>query len=146
MHGWIISVGLVAALAGCGALDRARPDAPPAVAVTLDPGDSVTHPQARPGAMPPAAIPAPPAPAENGSLGETLAGLGAPGEPGFWLRTGLVAAVAPGRVVTASDQSLAVELRPSGAAPSAGSQISLQAMQALGLPLGQLTMLRVFAD
>ena len=51
-----------------------------------------------------------------------------------------------GRVTTAAGQSVALELRPSGAAPTAGSHLSLAAMRALGLPLGQLATIRVFAD
>lgn len=129
----------------------------PDVSVTEAPGAEVMRPQARPGAPAPQAgtppgaaadgtVPAPPAPAANGLLGETLAGLGATGGPGLWLMTGLVAAPRPGRVETAQGTALAVELRPSGAAPSAGSTLSVQAMQALRLPLGQLATLRVYAD
>ncbi|MFN3954638.1 MAG: D-galactarate dehydratase [Pararhodobacter sp.] len=78
------------------------------------------------------------------ALGETLAGLGAPTEPGFWLRTGLVDRARPGRVEAASGAGVAVELRPSGNAPGSGSQISLAAIRALGVPLNQLVALRVF--
>ena len=141
-------------LAACGLSlpGRTRPEAGPTVAVTVDPGDSVTHPLARPDASagtagaPATVIASPPAAGADGFLGETLAGLGAPAERGLWLATGLVSAAGPGRVVAASGQAIAVELRPSGAAPTAGSQISLQAMQALGLPLGDLASLRVYAD
>ena len=110
----------------------------------VNPGDEVLRPLVRPlaGAAP---TPAPPAPAPDGFLGETLAGLGAPTDRGLWLATGLVATPTPGRIETASGGALEVELRPTGAAPSAGSQFSLQAMQALGLPLSQLATLRVYA-
>ena len=140
-------------LAACGLSlpGRTRPEAGPTVAVTVDPGDSVTHPLARPDASagtgaPATVIASPPAAGADGFLGETLAGLGAPAERRLWLATGLVSAAGPGRVVAASGQAIAVELRPSGAAPTAGSQISLQAMQALGLPLGQLATLKVYAN
>ena len=138
---------LLATLAGCAMPNlRGTPDAPtePAPIVTENPGDEVLRPLVRPlaGAAP---TPAPPAPAPDGFLGETLAGLGAPTEWGLWLATGLVATPTPGRIETASGGALEVELRPTGAAPSAGSQISLQAMQALGLPLSQLATLRVYA-
>jgi hypothetical protein len=62
-------------------------------------------------------------------LGETLASLGAPGETGFWLVTGLVDAPVQGRVETEGGQSVGVELRPSGREPGSGSQISLSAMR-----------------
>ena len=90
--------------------------------------------------------PPPPAAAADGLLGETLAGLGATGGPGLWLQTGLVTEVRRGRVETARGGRLGVELRPSGAAPSAGSTLSVQAMQALQLPLGQLAPIRVYTD
>ncbi len=139
-------------LAACS-LPRPGADPAPDVAVTEAPGADVIRPQARPGAagaLPGASAdgttPPPPAPGAGGLLGETLAGLGVTGGAGLWVQTGLVASARPGRIVTATGGSLAVELRPSGAAPSAGSTISLAAMQALGLPLGSLATLRVFAD
>jgi hypothetical protein len=76
-------------------------------------------------------------------LGQTLATLGPPAEPGFWLRTGLVTAVAQGQVQAPGGTAVAVELRPSGGAAGAGSQISLAALRALGLPLTAIAPLRV---
>ena len=147
---------LVPLLAACS-LPRFGAEDRPDIAVTENPGDETLRPQSRPGAptalegTAPGAdtagnVPPPPEAASDGLLGETLAGLGATGGPGNWLSTGLVSSARPGRVETASGGSLSLELRPSGAAPSAGSTISLQAMQALGLPLGQLATLRVFTD
>lgn len=87
------------------------------------------------------------APQRSGAaLGETLASLGPPTEPGFWLRTGLVDRPRQGRVALADGSGVALELRPSGNAPGSGSQISLAAMRALGVPLTQLVTLQVFAD
>jgi hypothetical protein len=81
------------------------------------------------------------------ALGRTLASLGSPSEQGFWLRTGLVTRVQGGRVDLADGGgSIRVELRPSGTAPEAGSQLSLAAFRALDVPLTQLVPLRVFAD
>jgi hypothetical protein len=77
-------------------------------------------------------------------LGETLASLGAPGETGFWLVTGLVDAPVAGRVESGDGRSVGLELRPSGREPGAGSQISLSAMRALDLPPTALPTLRVF--
>lgn len=80
-------------------------------------------------------------------LGATLASLGSPTESGFWLRTGLVTRVQTGRVELADgSRGIQVELRPSGAAAEAGSQLSLAAFRALEAPLTQLLPLRVFAE
>ena len=126
--------------------DRDAADTPD-ITVTEQPGDDVMRPLARRIAgQDTDAAAQPPEPGADGFLGETLAGLGAPGEAGMWLLTGLVAQVQTGRIINASGTSLAVELRPSGADAGAGSQISLMAMQSLGLPLGQLATLRVFVD
>ncbi len=135
------------------------------MSVTVDPGDEVTRPARRAGGTPAArtrpqgrtaealdtttaaerAAATADAAARGTALGETLAGLGAPTEPGFWLRTGLVDRPRSGRVETASGARVALELRPSGNAPGAGSHISLAAMRALGVSLAELVTLRVFA-
>jgi len=153
----LTALALAPLLAACS-LPRLGAEPGPDVAVTVNPGGDVTRPEARPGSGAGAAegiapgadasgaVPPPPAPGAGGLLGETLAGLGATGGPGMWVQTGLVAETRQGRVETSGGRAQAVELRPSGAAPSAGSTISVQAMQALGLPLGQLATLRVFAD
>ncbi|WP_068297265.1 hypothetical protein [Pararhodobacter sp. CCB-MM2] len=118
-----------------------RPDAPVAAA----PADATEMAGTAPGADADGNVPPPPEAASDGLLGETLAGLGGTA-PGNWVMTGLVSETQQGRVETASGGSLDVELRPSGAAPTAGSTISVQAMQALGLPLGQLATLRVYTE
>jgi hypothetical protein len=122
----------------------------PVIAVVEAPGADVIRPRPRTADTPilPQETPAStvPAPQADGFVGETLAGLGAPGEAGNWLVTGLVERTRPGRVVTESGQSVSLELRPSGAQPGAGSQISLAAMQTLGLNLAQLATLRVYVD
>lgn len=144
-------------LAGCAGGLLSRDDAPQPpeipVSVTLAPGEDVLRPEARPtgaavraenaGAVATASPAA--AGAGGGLLGETLAGLGSPTESGLWLRTGLVTAALPGRVESEGGASVAVELRPSGREPGAGSHISLEALRALDLPLTQLATLRVFA-
>jgi len=123
-----------------------RPDGPE-ISVIEAPGDDIIRPRARiSGTADATPTPAAPAPQSDGFLGETLAGLGAPSEAGRWLSTGLVDSPRPGRVVTQDGQSLTLELRPSGAEPGAGSQISLAAMQTLGLNLAQLATLRVFVN
>ncbi len=168
-----LTLGLAAlALAGCGwlpsALQRGDAAGAPDINVTEGPGEDVLRPAARPGG-PAAAAPLRPtgrtadaldrtteaeraaaraAAARPGgaALGETLAGLGAPGEGGFWLRTGLVREARQGRVVAPSGESVGLELRPSGREPGSGSEISLAALRALDLPLTQLATLQVFAS
>ncbi|MRX51408.1 hypothetical protein GI374_13340 [Paracoccus sp. S-4012] len=86
---------------------------------------------------------APAAPAA-GSLGTTIASLGAAGEGGLWLKTPLVSREMAGRVVnTANGQSANVTLRPLGG--QGGSQASLGLMQAVGAGLTDLPELEVFA-
>jgi hypothetical protein len=82
------------------------------------------------------------APAGGGerALGRAVVALGPPAQTGLWLSSPLVKAVAPGRVVTASGQSLAVELRPGTGA----ALLSLAAFQALKLPLTELPEVTVF--
>jgi hypothetical protein len=86
-----------------------------------------------------AALAAPAAGGER-ALGTAVVALGPPAEQGLWLSSPLVKAVAPGRVVTASGQSLAVELRPGTGA----ALLSLAAFQALGLPLTGLPEVTVY--
>lgn len=78
-------------------------------------------------------------------LGETVASLGNPAEPGFWLLTPLVTTPATGRVVSVTTgQAAEVELRPSGGAEGAGSELSLAAFRLLGVSLTDLAVLRVY--
>ena len=75
-------------------------------------------------------------------LGVVVAALGSPAEQGFWLSAAIIATTAPGRVETASGQSVAVELRPG----QGGALLSLAAYRALGLALTDLPELTVFAQ
>lgn len=77
------------------------------------------------------------------NLGTTIASLGPPAEPGIWLKTPLVTALARGRVVY-KGKSVNVELRPSGGVVGAGSQISLAAMRLIEAPLTGLPEVMVF--
>ena len=150
----VVLTGLLAGCAGGFSL-RPAPAAPEVpVSVIHAPGDDVTRPEPRPLGRSAAAL-ATPSPAARAAataasgggqvLGDTLAGLGPPGEGGFWLSTGLVSRERPGRVVTAGGASVALELRPSGREAGSGSQISLAALRALGLPLTRLAPLTVRA-
>ncbi|MEM7489418.1 MAG: hypothetical protein AAF390_09875 [Pseudomonadota bacterium] len=75
--------------------------------------------------------------APGGDLGEITVSLGDPAETGLWVKTSLVAAEAQGTVRRAGGEPIAVTLRP--LAGSGGAQISLSALQALGLPLAGLS-------
>lgn len=77
-------------------------------------------------------------------LGQTVASLGDPGEPGFWLKTPLVDAETDGRIEAEDGTSLALTLIPISAEAGSGSEISLAAMRALGLSLTDLPNIRVF--
>lgn len=154
----VLGVGLAAlALGGCAGLwPRAAELAPAlpapapeavAVAVAVAPMPKpaarsaeefdTTTPEQR------AAAVAPPAASET-RLGTTIAGLGDPTDPGFWVKTPLVAAPARGRAEAGNGRSVQVDLLPSGGAAGAGSQISLPALRLLELPLTDLPELVLF--
>lgn len=78
-----------------------------------------------------AAALATPAAGGERALGTAVVALGPPAVAGLWVSSPLVQTVGRGRVVTATGQSLAVELRPG----SGAALLSLAAFQALGLPL-----------
>lgn len=120
-------------------LDETPPPPPPANAVTAEQFDTTTA-EDRADAL------AVSAPAGEARLGETLATLGSPADPGIWMETGLVTVLTPGRVeVVATGASVNLELRPSGGEPGAGSEISLPAMRLLALPFTAIEPLVVYA-
>ncbi|AOZ68908.1 hypothetical protein LPB142_05900 [Rhodobacter xanthinilyticus] len=144
--------GCAGGLGGLMPRGAAPPAAPEAPALTA-PEPVAVAPLPRPAAATPAALDtttaaeraAAAAPQAGGArLGTTIASLGDPAAPGFWLETPLVSAKTQGRVRVASGAEAAVELRPSGGAPGAGSRISLPAMRLLGLSLTDLPELTVF--
>jgi hypothetical protein len=76
-------------------------------------------------------------------VGTAVVALGAPAEPGFWLRTPLAEARGRGRVVLpATGAAVLVDLVP---APAGPSQLSLPAFRLLGLPLTALPEVEVYA-
>lgn len=133
------------------------PAAPVTVSATPLPGSDIIAPEpSSPGdplAPPPEAEgiaigepnPAAPPPAADGRLGTTVASLGSPAETGLWLETPLVSEAQAGRIEY-NGQSVSVQLRPSGGEPGSGSQISLEAMRALGAPLTGLPELAVYGS
>ncbi len=113
--------------------------APPAGAATAEAFDTTTAAQR-------AEATEAPAPASEQKLGRTVATLGSPADPGFWLETPLTDRVRPGRVVAvANGKSVKVELRPIDAPEGAGSRISLPALRLLEVGLAGLHELDVFA-
>ncbi len=78
------------------------------------------------------------------NLGVTIASLGSPAKPGFWLETPLVDAPAKGRVVAENGEAVLVDLVPLDAPDGAGSRISLAALRLLGVGLTGLHEMTVF--
>lgn len=79
-------------------------------------------------------------------LGTTIASLGDPSQPGFWVKTPLVQSETQGRIVNpANGKSAKVRLIPLGGAAGGGSQVSLPALQLLGVSLTDLPAIEVFA-
>ncbi|MEO3413797.1 hypothetical protein AAFO92_03960 [Roseovarius sp. CAU 1744] len=78
-------------------------------------------------------------------LGLTVTSLGAPSEPGFWLKTPLVSAPAKGRVTyPGTGKSAQVDLIPIDGPKTAGSRMSLSAMRLIGAPFTGLPEIRVY--
>ena len=78
-------------------------------------------------------------------LGTTVASLGNPTEGGFWIKTPLVSERGTGRIVNpATGKSAKVDLIPLDGPASGGSQVSLPALQLLGVSLTELPTLEVF--
>lgn len=107
-------------------LDPDPPPPPPPTARTADQFDTTSAEDRA------AAAAVAPEPAGEERLGTTIASLGNPADPGIWIETPLVSALAPGRAeVVATGKSINIELRPSGRPPGSGSEISLPAMRLL---------------
>lgn len=110
---------------------QARPAAPPAGARTAEAFDTSTAEER--------AAAAAPQPAGERLLGRSVASLGDPSRPGFWVETPLVSAPTQGRVVApGSGKSARVELIPIDGPVTGGSRISLAAMRLIGVPLTDL--------
>lgn len=126
-------------LAGCaGQTPTAAPVAPsPAPTDAVAPASQATAPAPEAveivETVPEAVVSAGPA---GGALGEVTVALGSPTDPGLWVKTDRVTADTPGTVQTGTGEALAVTLRPLDG--DGGAQISLSALQALGLPLAGL--------
>ncbi|MTH76273.1 hypothetical protein GL286_00845 [Paracoccus aestuariivivens] len=78
-------------------------------------------------------------------LGTTIASLGDPSQPGFWIKTPLVTSETNGRIVNpATGKSANVTLIPLSGPASGGSQVSLPALQMLGVSLTDLPAIEVY--
>lgn len=78
-------------------------------------------------------------------LGNTIASLGDPTEGGFWIKTPLVKARGIGRIVNpVNGKSAKVDLIPLDAPAGGGSQVSLPALQLIGVSLTDLPTIEVF--
>jgi hypothetical protein len=124
----------VAAVKADPVLTSAPP--PPKAAKTQEALDTTTAAQRSQ-----AAAPAAP---EAKLLGTTIASLGSPTEPGFWLKTPLVKTETRGRVTNkANGKSSAVTLIPIDGPATGGSRLSLPAMRLIEASLTELTELEV---
>ncbi|MDO5613801.1 MAG: hypothetical protein Q4G14_11255 [Paracoccus sp. (in: a-proteobacteria)] len=86
-----------------------------------------------------------PAASAETRLGTTVASLGDATQPGFWIKTPLVKTQAVGRIVNpANGKSAKVDLMPLDGPASGGSQVSLPALQLLGISLTDLPVIEVF--
>ncbi|WP_253913413.1 hypothetical protein [Pseudoruegeria sp. HB172150] len=133
---------------------------PSADARTVEDYDTTTPEQREAAAAPAPVITSPPATttttetttaapeaAGDGRLGTTVASIGSPEEPGFWIKTPLVSENASGRLFyPASGRTVQVQLIPSGGASGSGSQVSLAALRLLDAPLDGLPELVVYRN
>lgn len=86
-------------------------------------------------------------PVEQGMLGRTIASLGDPNKPGFWIETPLASAAGKGKVrYEKSGRTIKVDLIPIPGEATAGSRLSLAAMRLLDAPLTGLPEVLVYAD
>lgn len=79
-----------------------------------------------------------------GLLGRTIGSIGDPSEPGLWAATPLVTVERAGRLELQGGKGVNVTLYPNGQPEGSGTQVSLGALQALGVSLTELPELLVF--
>ncbi|NCQ23734.1 MAG: hypothetical protein COW54_11545 [Rhodobacteraceae bacterium CG17_big_fil_post_rev_8_21_14_2_50_63_15] len=148
MRGLIVIAGMALVLGGCAQVAQVVARKP--VQTTPQPPVQITGPQTAAtldsttqAERQVAVATAQASPARD--LGVTIASLGTPAEPGFWLKTPLVRARAKGRVdYAATGKSVAVDLIPLDASAGAGSRLSLAGFRVIGAPLTALPELRVY--
>ena len=143
-------IGLVTitALAGCAVVEQIETGAPgaednSAVSATAPPEDARTVEEFDTSS---AAERAAAVASGNGGtrLGRTIASLGDPSQPGFWMTTSLVTVERPGRIeYPQKGTRVDVTLIPS---EGGSSRVSLAALRLLEAPLADLSELDVFAN
>ena len=130
------------------ALEGTAPRTPGKVVTTSSIGIPASQSAAELGRTSRAEMAAAVAPSGGGErrLGSTIASLGDPSQPGFWIKTPLVQAQTDGRIVNpANGKSARVRLIPLGGPAGGGSQVSLPALQLIGVSLTDLPAIEVFA-
>ncbi|MEM8655379.1 MAG: hypothetical protein AAGF36_11580 [Pseudomonadota bacterium] len=140
---WVLLSICAVAVAGCDLMSSAAPGQ------RADQPDIVDAPgpsdEAEPATPDTENAPEPEPEVSVGTLGRTVASLGNAAEPGLWLKTPLVSSEQPGRVYYAeTNTTVDVTLIPIEGPDTAGSRLSLSAMQALGAPLTGLPEVDVF--
>ena len=132
---------ILLSLTGCGMIPGMSSDVPEPAGLTETNSDVSGAGQQRPQARPAGGIDAETGQtaspqATAGTLGRTVATLGNAAEPGLWLKTPLVRVQRAGQVrYEVSGNTIEVTLIPIDGPATAGSRLSLGAMQALGAPL-----------
>lgn len=101
--------------------------------------------QLRPVARPEPPLSDEPDKAPAGQIGVTVASLDSPAEPGLWMKTPLVSSRQQAKIVAKNNIPVTVTLIPIEGERTAGSRLSLQAMQALGVSLADLVEVTVTA-
>lgn len=133
------STGGTAAADAAGTAPPIRAAIPKANAKTVAQLDTTTPAQKAEAAKTPAT--------GERKLGATVASLGDPTQPGFWIKTPLVKAPSKGRIVNpANGKSVKVDLMPLAGPTSGGSQVSLPALQLIGVSLTDLPSIDVYQN
>lgn len=142
----VVALGM--GLSGCGLFQLPVGTAPTVVAAEplnpmtdLGAGVSAASLDATTEAEKAAALDAAPEVGER-NLGTVTVALGSPTEPGFWIKSNLIAVAAKGRVETADGKSVAVDLIPFDGA----ALLSFAAFRALELPLTDLPDVTIYAE
>ncbi|OOY09338.1 hypothetical protein [Thioclava sp. F36-7] len=152
----ILALTLMMPIAGCATLGLNGPNAPgPATTAAPDAAAPVAAPIPKPSAKTADSLDTTTAEQRaeaakkpmggETKLGTTIASLGDPADPGFWVKTGLVKSETPGRIEDPkTGKSAKVTLIPSGKAAGSGSEVSLPALRLLEVPLTDLPELTVY--
>lgn len=162
----IVSSLLLLSVAGCGDIELPFANIGAANVADVPMAEGQIRPRARPDGLGQARVPegartvedfdtttsserqAAQEPASGGhKIGVTIASLGSPTEPGFWLKTPLVSSQRPGRVIyPATGKSVQVTLMPIEGPATAGSRMSLAALRLIGAPLTGLPEVEVYSE